>query len=607
MQRRRPPQRAGVRARQAGGPRRGATCAHDMHPGALLLVLLLLVLASSASAVVHPPWDWEPDFSNTVQHCLPVRTVNGSWPHMVRNASRWVEINESIAWVNNSRLLTLAVPAGTPPKGGWPVLIDLLIQDYPTRTPGFKGLDFASTRTCGLDGDNLPDPAAAHTSPQATPACLSALADLCGAVQNNFTGCLECTMYSRSNKAALRAAGCPPGGQMNRIIFGKCGAGKSNCHGWCPTVPPISQECNRSIDLVCGWTRKLARTDYRSYEINCSHCVAEHFHPYLPNISQTGCPIAPTWNASGPASVQMQRGYCSVPYGGGGAHNAGRGAHNDPVRLFWPFASPQRFAMGCSCVNSSKFECGKPFDDGHLGQDFVPPGEYCDSDIFFGGLWHQRLKQSLLSNGIAVLEANQYLRDAWNAWPEIWDGGFDAPFFAAFRNAIIDGTQVAAASATGGGGGDGGHDEVPIPGRARSMLMSLDPQKLIFRGWSGSSHMVSWLIQAHATQQLPPGLTIAAGLMFSGGSYQCYNSPPFSKGVCKSCNATIEYQKDPRALGCSDTYKQRGLSEPYCQLCCPRNTTEAWYDDDPARYKDHPWTFLAQSHFDMCGKSTLTH
>ena len=98
------------------------------------------------------------------------------------------------------------------------------------------------------------------------------------------------------------------------------------------------------------------------------------------------------------------------------------------------------------------------------------------------------------------------------------------------------------------------------------MLMALDPQKLIFRGWSGSSHMVSWLIQAHATRQLPPGLGIASWLMFSGGSYQCYNSPPFSKGVCKNCNATIEYQKDPRALGCSDTYKQRGLSEPYCQL-----------------------------------------
>lgn len=375
-----------------------------MHPGALLLLL-----ASSANPVVHPPWDWEPDFSNTVQHCLPVRIVNGSWPHMIRNASRWVEINESIAWVNNSRLLTLAVPAGMPPKGGWPVLIDLLIQDYPTRTPGFKGLDFASTRTCGLDGDNLPDPAAAHTSPRATPTCLSVLTDLCGAVQNNFTGCLECALYSRGNKAALRAAGCPPGGQMNRIILGKCGAGQTNCHGWCPAVPPISQECNRSIDSVCGWTRKLARTDYRSYEVNCSHCVAEHFRPYLPNISRTGCPIAPTWNTSGPASVQLQRGYCSVPYGGGGRGGAGRGAHNDPVRLFWPFASPQRFAMGCSCVNSSKFGCGKPFDDGHLGQDFVPSGEYCDSDIFFGGLWHQRLKQVLLSNGIAVMEANQYL------------------------------------------------------------------------------------------------------------------------------------------------------------------------------------------------------
>ena len=37
---------------------------------------------------------------------------------------------------------------------------------------------------------------------------------------------------------------------------------------------------------------------------------------------------------------------------------------------------------------------------------FVPPGGFCDFDVFAGGLWSQRVKQYLLNNGIAVMEAN---------------------------------------------------------------------------------------------------------------------------------------------------------------------------------------------------------
>ena len=40
-----------------------------------------------------------------------------------------------------------------------------------------------------------------------------------------------------------------------------------------------------------------------------------------------------------------------------------------------------------------------------------------------------------------------------------------------------------------------------------------------------------------------------------------------------NCNMS-EYGRDPNALGCSDTFAQRGLAQPYCQLCCPRNYTE---------------------------------
>jgi hypothetical protein len=40
----------------------------------------------------------------------------------------------------------------------------------------------------------------------------------------------------------------------------------------------------------------------------------------------------------------------------------------------------------------------------------------------------------------------------------------------------------------------------------------------------------------------------------------CFNEPPYSVGSCKVCNTSI-YNSDPSALGCSNTYKERGLTE----------------------------------------------
>jgi hypothetical protein len=103
------------------------------------------------------------------------------------------------------------------------------------------------------------------------------------------------------------------------------------------------------------------------------------------------------------------------------------------VRDFAPFVSPQRLAMGCSCINGSddtKFRCSPPYDDDQHGHPFVPrkpasqstvacdvwvylerlfviiAGGFCSFDVFAGGLWSQRLKQYLLNNGIAIVEAN---------------------------------------------------------------------------------------------------------------------------------------------------------------------------------------------------------
>lgn len=65
---------------------------------------------------------------------------------------------------------------------------------------------------------------------------------------------------------------------------------------------------------------------------------------------------------------QMLNGFCELrepPW----AHK--RGNFFTDVRYFWPFSSPQRMAMGCSCINTSKFTCAPPADDGHLGQEYA--------------------------------------------------------------------------------------------------------------------------------------------------------------------------------------------------------------------------------------------
>ena len=53
-----------------------------------------------------------------------------------------------------------------------------------------------------------------------------------------------------------------------------------------------------------------------------------------------------------------------------------------------------------------------------------PPhhGGNCDYDQEAGALWDQRLKQFLVSNGVAVLQLNPYETDTWDNFPEQWDG-----------------------------------------------------------------------------------------------------------------------------------------------------------------------------------------
>jgi len=53
--------------------------------------------------------------------------------------------------------------------------------------------------------------------------------------------------------------------------------------------------------------------------------------------------------------------------------------------------------------------------------------EHCFFDSRAGSLWDQRLKQVLLSRGIAVLQVNPGSPDSWDAWPDAWDTGNDQP------------------------------------------------------------------------------------------------------------------------------------------------------------------------------------
>ena len=67
-----------------------------------------------------------------------------------------------------------------------------------------------------------------------------------------------------------------------------------------------------------------------------------------------------------------------------------------------------------------------------------------------GALWDQRLKQVLLSNGVAVLQINPITDDEWDAFPAQWDGyrdassgktvgGVDRPFLQTLFKQIVAG------------------------------------------------------------------------------------------------------------------------------------------------------------------------
>ena len=120
---------------------------------------------------------------------------------------------------------------------------------------------------------------------------------------------------------------------------------------------------------------------------------------------------------------------------------------------------------------------------------------------------------------------------------------------------------------------------------------SLNTAQLFFSGFSDGAQMTSWLIELQARQQFPAGVTLAAGVLLSGGSDRCYFSPPDAVSNCPACTDTQgDCGGGSGSRGCSLTAKPL-----CCSYCCPANYTEDFYSAHPASYAMHPPCFLAQS------------
>lgn len=384
-------------------------------------------------------------------------------------------------WTNNSRGLFIARPDGVPPAGGWPVLMTFTIIDFPTQKP------------CGLDG---------HTPSAQVPlaeTCVAAFGQVCGTQLNqSYYGCRNCTY---THAGFLESHGCT-GTSLSQIV----GPSES---GWpkplCPQLPPLDAVCEEELSQKCPLGQARQYTD-------CELCVDQA----LRNASSgVHCGMAPE-----STRLLFCAGYVRPPY----------------TELFSPFGSPHAMGMGCSCLNGTTYGCSAPAKN---STHHMPTGAGCTIDMFAGGLWMQRVKQYAIANGIAVLVANTYYLDAWESYPEDWEGGFDPPFFAALDAAMGSSTS-------------------PPP------LRDLNPKQIAVHGWSGSAQMVSWVIQLHASGQLG-GLRIIAGIMAAGGSYACYYTPPQARGVCANC--TVGGSTFGDLLQCSNVSKANG-QEPLCNYCC---------------------------------------
>jgi hypothetical protein len=155
-------------------------------------------------------------------------------------------------------------------------------------------------------------------------------------------------------------------------------------------------------------------------------------------------------------------------------------------------------------------------------------------------------------------------------------GGLDQPFLATLFASMRNGAYGSASNLGAG---------------------FFNPGKIIASGYSSGAQMASWMIELQARRGLPEGVRVVAAAMVSGGSHLCYMNPPESVTQCANCSTTgacaaQSVQIPP--FTCSADLAAEGR-QVCCSYCCPTNTTELYYLENPSKYADHPPVFLAQS------------
>jgi hypothetical protein len=148
-----------------------------------------------------PPSPWDPN---------PKPQPPPPKPYTVKNDSRWVFV---------------ALPKGTPPAGGWPVLVDLAIIDF--RPPN------GTKEKCGLDGVFPPgeNPGFRRSLLEGKDNCSKAMYTLCG----KEMGTKKCGACLSMHKAQLKQAGCLPEEESRA-----CSKGKPRGFGIVEEYPPFA-------------------------------------------------------------------------------------------------------------------------------------------------------------------------------------------------------------------------------------------------------------------------------------------------------------------------------------------------------------------------------
>ena len=240
----------------------------------------------------------------------------------------------------------------------------------------------------------------------------------------------------------------------------------------------------------------------------------------------------------GLGSVLKNHGQCGLDGQSPGGHHGFRRRKrrlqpHGMTEEYSPFATPDEMLGPCKCFAANgTYICKTTADNGHHEE----AGAGCSFDILAGGMWLQRQKQYLLANGVAVMTVNARTFDGWNIDNETYDGHRAAPANSNPWESVTEGT-----------------DKPFFAALARDMasgkLGLLNPARVAFHGWSGGAQMVSELVDAFARGELS-GITMKAGVMMSGGTQQCYNTPlntqgrevgsPASIGQCAHCDGSYE-------------------------------------------------------------------